>query len=166
MHFRGFLPRRGLQRSIAWVALTPFVCLGLVGCKVGMGSKLSWWPGAGSKDNANLAAGSSSGSAAPIDTVTKPSETQNPYPTTTTPEGYAIEGQRASALASAGASSAALPSSANAPSRAGHHHAAVAPPRIRERRGRSTIRHSPHCCRPERSAWPRPVSRSSPRSRR
>jgi hypothetical protein len=71
--------REGILRGGVLVA----ILLAGGGCRTGGGSSLSWWPG--SAENSQLA--KSDGEA---DAVAKPSETQPPYPTTSTPEGYGV----------------------------------------------------------------------------
>ena len=101
MNVRGDRPPHDGARSIFAATMTGLAAaamLGMSGCKTGMNSSLAWWPGAskGSADNEKLA------SAPSFDgKVEKPSETQSPYPTTTTPQSYAIDGQKAPSLASA-----------------------------------------------------------------
>ena len=81
--------RRG---SGAWVAAACLVLLAS-GCKSGasFSKPSSWWAGGGSNDPSQLAA------APPFEegvtaegNVAKPSSMASPYPTTTTPQGYAI----------------------------------------------------------------------------
>ena len=74
-----------------WFACAMIASVGLSGCKTGgAGTSLSGWPGTAGKDaNAQLASASGSG-----DGVKKPSETQSPYPTTSTPESYALDGAK------------------------------------------------------------------------
>lgn len=93
-----------MARAFALTAAVLVILTIPSGCKTG-GSmpSLSWWPGAGgSNDNAKLAAAPSSDSK-----VEKPSQTQSPYPTTSTPEGYAVAGGQ---QPNASAPSVALPS--------------------------------------------------------
>ncbi len=102
MNLRGDRPPHDGARSIFAATMTGLAAvamLGVSGCKTGgTNSSLAWWPGAskGAADNEKLA------SAPSFDgKVEKPSETQSPYPTTTTPQSYAIDGQKAPSLASA-----------------------------------------------------------------
>lgn len=121
MNLRGHRPSHELARSIfaerprglrpppaAMAGLVAVAILAVAGCKTGgASSPLAWWPGSskGSADNEKLA------SAPSFDgKVEKPSETQRPYPTTTTPQSYAIDGQKPPSLASAAAPPGAPPS--------------------------------------------------------
>jgi len=83
-HWRqGFLrPRRG---HAALVVLASLAC----GCKTGSwGAKPSWWSFGGTAP-----AGSALTAAPTFDQdPVKPSEAAKPYPTTTTPESYALDG--------------------------------------------------------------------------
>lgn len=113
MNPRGHRPSHELDRSIfaerarvrrrppaAMAGLVAVAILAVTGCKTGgASSPLAWWPGSskGSADNEKLASAPSFNG-----TPEKPSETQRPYPTTTTPQSYAIDGQKAPSLASAG----------------------------------------------------------------
>ena len=91
--------RHSLPLPAAMYGLVALAIFAVSGCKTGgTSSPLAWWPGSskGSADNEKLA------SAPSFDgKVEKPSETQSPYPTTTTPQSYAIDGQKAPSLASA-----------------------------------------------------------------
>lgn len=116
MNLRGDRPPHDGARSIfaAMTALAAVAMLVVSGCKTGgTNSALAWWPGTskGSADNEKLA------SAPSFDgKVEKPSETQSPYPTTTTPQSYAIDGQKPPSLASAGPPPGAVaPPSGNSP---------------------------------------------------
>jgi hypothetical protein len=111
MNLRGHRPSHDVARPIfaeqrrdlrlyrtAMPGLAAVAILAVAGCKTGMNSSLAWWPGAskGAADNEKLA------SAPSFDgKVEKPSDTQSPYPTTTTPQSYAIDGQKPPSLASA-----------------------------------------------------------------
>ncbi len=106
-----FAERRRGRHSLpaAMSGLVAVAILALSGCKTGgTSSPLAWWPGSskGPADNEKLA------SAPSFDgKVEKPSETQRPYPTTTTPQSYAVDGQKPASLASAPAATpAAAPS--------------------------------------------------------
>ncbi len=122
MNLRGHRPSHEVARSsfadrcrgrhslpAAMSGLVAVAILAVSGCKTGgTGSPLAWWPGSskGSADNEKLA------SAPSFDgKVEKPSETQRPYPTTTTPQSYAIDGQKPPSLAST-ATTTAPPASA------------------------------------------------------
>jgi len=102
MNLRGDRPTHDGARSIFAATMTGLAAvamLGVSGCKTGgTNSSLAWWPGAskGSADNEKLASAPSFNGK-----VEKPSETQSPYPTTTTPQSYAIDGQKPPSLASA-----------------------------------------------------------------
>lgn len=100
--WRRFLRPRGGQAALIVVA--SLAC----GCKTGTwGAKPSWWSSGGTAPGSAL-------TAAPAfdKDPTKPSEVAKPYPTTNTPEGYALDGPaKASAppsLAAAGAEPAAV----------------------------------------------------------
>ena len=77
--------------------------LAVAGCKTsGTNPSLSWWPGSGKDANAKLAS-----AAGHDDAVKKPSETQSPYPTTSTPESYALDGTKSPAASGPSAPSVA-----------------------------------------------------------
>jgi hypothetical protein len=81
--------RRGLGCRPAWAALLVATAVAATGCKSGTwGTKPSWWAFGQSGPGANdklAAAPAFEGD------VTKPSATAKPYPTTSTPQGYALD---------------------------------------------------------------------------
>ena len=98
-HRRHSIPRRtagGGRRSGAATAVcfcVAFVCIAS-GCRSGTSSfsAPSWWSfgGAGAADPSKLAAAPPFDGKSEDGKITKPSQTATPYPTTTTPNGYAV----------------------------------------------------------------------------
>ncbi len=76
-----------------WAAAALCLILVATGCKSGasFSKPSSWWAGGGSNDPSQLAAAPPFEEGATADgTVARPSSMASPYPTTTTPQGYAI----------------------------------------------------------------------------
>jgi hypothetical protein len=79
--------------SSVWAAAALGLILVATGCKSGasFSKPSSWWAGGGSNDPSQLAAAPPFAEGASAEgTVAKPSRMASPYPTTTTPQGYAI----------------------------------------------------------------------------
>ncbi len=74
------------ERRVVGLLLAAMLAVGPLGCKSGSSMGGSWWTlGMGGPDAATLA------EAPPFEgDLTKPSATATPYPTTSTPEGYAL----------------------------------------------------------------------------
>ena len=92
------------SRALSGFAVAALLLAGTVGCKSGSSMGNSWWSfGMGGPDAATLA------EAPPFEgDLTKPSATATPYPTTSTPERYALaEGEPSDAAQPAGGMAAA-----------------------------------------------------------